>query len=176
LLIYKKDCIFAAGNQLKAFYIMKKILLFMFLAMPLAGLAQKSYVQIVLGDGLKISESNNFGSTLYLTGDIPTGIKDYYYTGYSSDDMTMGKLMNLLSKEGFVLEKAFGTGTDDHEIVIMSKSEPASLSKIQSIEVGNENPYEVARYNLQGIPVKETEKGVQIIVFSNFTTKTVVVE
>jgi hypothetical protein len=34
----------------------------------------------------------------------------------------------------------------------------------------------VARYNLQGIPVKETEKGVQIIVFSNFTTKTVVVE
>jgi len=155
---------------------MKKILLFMFLALPLAGLAQKSYVQIVLGDGLKISESNNFGSTLYLTGDIPTGIKDYYYTGYSSDDMTMGKLMNLLSKEGFVLEKAFGTGTDDHEIVIMSKSEPASLSKIQSIEVGNENPYEVARYNLQGIPVKETEKGVQIIVFSNFTTKTVVVE
>lgn len=54
---------------------MKKILLFMFLAMPLAGLAQKSYVQIVLGDGLKISESNNFGSTLYLTGDIPTALR-----------------------------------------------------------------------------------------------------
>jgi hypothetical protein len=34
----------------------------------------------------------------------------------------------------------------------------------------------VARYNLQGIPVKANEKGVQIIVYSNYTTKTIVVE
>jgi hypothetical protein len=36
--------------------------------------------------------------------------------------------------------------------------------------------YEVARYNLQGMPVKETEKGIQIVVFSNYTTKTIIKE
>ena len=35
---------------------------------------------------------------------------------------------------------------------------------------------EIARYNLQGIQVNENEKGVQIIVYSNYTTKTVVVQ
>ena len=35
---------------------------------------------------------------------------------------------------------------------------------------------EVARYNLQGIACSPTEKGVQIVVFSDYTTKTVIVE
>mgnify|MGYP003307038838 CR=1 FL=1 len=35
---------------------------------------------------------------------------------------------------------------------------------------------EIARYNLQGIPVTPSDKGIQIIVYSNYTTKTVVVE
>ena len=80
---------------------MKKILLFLLLALPLAGFAQKSYVHIYLTEGLKINESFQNGSTLYLTGDIPSGIKDYYYY---TQDMTMGRLMTLLGKEGFMLE------------------------------------------------------------------------
>jgi hypothetical protein len=60
---------------------------------------------------------------------------------------------------------------------IMSKNGSSTSSNIQSIKIEDEGePYEVARYNLQGIPVKANEKGVQIIVFSNYTTKTVVVE
>jgi hypothetical protein len=39
-----------------------------------------------------------------------------------------------------------------------------------------EDVNEIARYNLQGIPVNANEKGVQIIVYSNYTTKTVVVQ
>ena len=36
--------------------------------------------------------------------------------------------------------------------------------------------YEVARYNLQGMPIKESEKGIQIVVYSNYTTKTIIKE
>ena len=150
---------------------MKKILLFLLLALPLAGFAQKSYVHIYLTEGLKINESFQNGSTLYLTGDIPSGIKDYYYY---TQDMTMGRLMTLFGNEGFILEKAFEVG--EGEVVIMSRNEGSNPAKIQSVQSEDGTPYEVARYNLQGIPVKASEKGVQIIVYSNYTTKTVVVE
>ena len=155
---------------------MKKLLLFLFLAMPLIGYSQKSYVQINVKLNFDNSESNKYGSSMYLTGDIPSGIKDYYYESYSTDDMTPGKLMSLLSAKGYELEKAFATDTS-HEIIIMSKDASSSSSKIQNIKIEEEGePYEVARYNLQGMPVKETEKGIQIIVYSNYTTKTVIVE
>ena len=153
---------------------MKKLLLFLLLAMPFAAYAQKSYVHIYVTEGLKLSESHQSGSTMYLTGDIPSGIQDYYY--YFNDDMTIGKLMTLLGREGFVLEKAFEMGNGEGEIVIMSRSSSPSQSKIQSIQTDEGTPYEVARYNLQGMPVKATEKGIQIIVYSNYTTKAVIVE
>ncbi len=158
---------------------MKKILLFLFFAMPLMGFAQKSYVHIVVSYGsssLMLLESDASGHTIYLTGDIPSGVRDRY-TG--SDDMTIGKLMSLLGEKGYELEKAFLYYDSAYrgEIIIMSKSGSSSYSKIQNIKIEDEGePYEVARYNLQGIPVKANEKGVQIIVFSNYTTKTVVVE
>ena len=156
---------------------MKKILLFLFLAMPLMGFAQKSYVQLVVfGASTEKAESDTHGHRIYLTGDIPSGVKDYYSSTTASDDMTVGKLMSLLGENGYELEKAFSIDTSK-EIIIMSKSGSSSYSKIQSIKIEDEGePYEVARYNLQGMPVKANEKGVQIIVFSNYTTKTVVVE
>ena len=84
--------------------------------------------------------------------------------------------MSLLGEKGYELEKAFAFDSA-REIIIMSKSGSSSYSKIQNIKIEDEGePYEVARYNLQGIPVKANEKGVQIIVFSNYTTKTVIVE
>ena len=81
--------------------------------------------------------------------------------------------VNLLKAQ---LEKAFNSGTPGN-VFIMSKNVSSSSSNIQSIKIEDEGePYEVARYNLQGIPVKSYEKGVQVIVYSNYTTKTVVVE
>lgn len=153
--------------------IMKKILLFLFLAMPVMGFAQKSYVIICVSDGLGSKESHIGGATMSLSGDIPSGIKDSYNT---SDDITSGKIMCLLSEKGYELEKAFLRGSEN-AVIIMSKNGSSTSSKIQSIKIEDEGePYEVARYNLQGIPVKSYEKGVQVIVFSNYTTKTVVVE
>jgi hypothetical protein len=38
----------------------------------------------------------------------------------------------------------------------------------------NDEAKEVARYNLSGQPCSPSEKGVQIIVYSDFTTKTVI--
>lgn len=160
---------------------MKKILLFLFLAMPLMGFAQKSYVHIFFTYNSSLefirTESYEKGHDLRLTGDIPSGVKDRYQEGF--DDMTVGKLMSLLGEKGYELEKAFCyyDNSCKGEIIIMSKNGSSSYSKIQNIKTEDEGePYEVARYNLQGIPVKANEKGVQIIVFSNYTTKTVIVE
>lgn len=36
--------------------------------------------------------------------------------------------------------------------------------------------YKIARYNLQGKPIDATERGIQIIVYSNYTTKIIFVE
>lgn len=160
---------------------MKKILLFLFLAMPLMGFAQKSYVHITISYSnysyFTQVESSAWGHNISLTGDIPSGVKDRY--SCDEDDMTIGKLMSLLGEKGYELEKAllYYDSTNKGEVIIMSKKGSSSYSKIQNIKTEDEGePYEVARYNLQGIPVKANEKGVQIIVFSNYTTKTVVVE
>ena len=152
---------------------MKKILLFLFLAMPLLGFAQKSYVLICVSSGLDDWESSEFGgASMTLSGDIPSGIKNVYTY---SERISSGKIMCLLGDKGYELEKAFMNTPD--AIIIMSKNVSSSSSNIQSIKIEDEGePYEVARYNLQGIPVKSYEKGVQVIVYSNYTTKTVVVE
>ena len=68
-------------------------------------------------------------------------------------------------------------GSYNYRLVIMSKSGTPELGAIEEISTDdNTEAVEVARYNLQGIPVNENEKGVQIIVYSNYTTKTVVVQ
>lgn len=163
---------------------MKKILLFLFLAMPLMGFAQKSYVTVyaVLSNG-------NENCYIRLSGDIPPSMKkrydgkdfdgtEYYY-GYNY----IGSVLNILAKNGYSVEQMNSLSSSTSKSVIstflLSKpsDDSATPSKIQNIKTEDEGePYEVARYNLQGIPVKANEKGVQIIVFSNYTTKTVVVE
>lgn len=55
--------------------------------------------------------------------------------------MTLGKLITLLGKEGFALEKAFEVG----EVVIMSRSEGYNPAKIQTVLSEDVTPYEVAR-------------------------------
>ncbi len=159
---------------------MKKILFFLFLAMPLMGYAQKSYIHIYVNGYMN---RGAYGQSMYLTGDIPNGFDNSYGPGDGEKKMTIGTLLNKLSKEGFIIESqsmaAYASTTDSgtKEIIIMSRSGSSNPSKIQSVTIeGDGDPYEVARYNLQGMPVKENEKGVQIIVYSNYTTKTVIVE
>lgn len=160
---------------------MKKILtLVLLLGITSSIFAQKkSYVVVYC----KLSTTNS----AYLTGDIPTSMKSTYsYSDFSNriDNNTygwIGLLLNKLASNGFTVEN-MNTVFNSSNVVttyLLSKtsSGSSSASKIATVTTDpDEEVTEIARYNLQGIPVKESDKGLQIIVYSNYTTKTVVVE
>ena len=132
-----------------------------------AAWGQKSYVNVV-ADHIYSS----IYQEIYLTGDVPVGIKTHY-DSYGSEAMTVGKVLNLLAKEGFVVEQM--SCSAECEVILLSRIalDPEAVSHVTA---DDQEAVEVARYNLQGLPVSEDEKGVQIIVYSNFTTKTIIVE
>ena len=164
---------------------MKKILLlFLVVLYNCDVFAQNSYVRIY-----KYSDY-----IFYFDGEIPSEIassltptsndtyaKDYTYKysfndTYGNEKRTYFYWINLFASYGYELEFM---GNELYKGFILSKpSTPSSSSipRVQADENIDEEVYEVARYNLQGIPVRKTEKGVQIIVYSNYTTKTVIVE
>lgn len=150
---------------------MKKLLSFIFLlTVGTSAFAQKSYLNIVASD-----LNNSDGSYLYLTGDVPSDMKDYY--NYKK----IGDILNQLSQKGFEVEfmSAIGTGSTSNCKVnyLLSKKSPGSSNAIQRVQADpDEEVTEVARYNLQGMPIGKNEKGIQIVVYSNYTTKTIIVE
>lgn len=132
-----------------------------------AAWGQKSYVNVV-ADHIYSS----IYQEIYLTGDVPVGIKTHY-DSYGSEAMTVGKVLNLLAKEGFVVEQM--SCSAECEVILLSRL-VLDPEAIPHVTTDDQEAVEVARYNLQGLPVSEDEKGVQIIVYSNFTTKTIIVE
>ena len=149
---------------------MKKVLLFFCLLMASVGaFAQKSYVNVVVQGSL------SYSVYAHLSGDVPSSMKDSYS---SSDKKTIGDILNELSKNSFEVETmtSYVTGSNAYTIYLLSKKSSNSSSYVQAVYANDENAYEIARYNLQGLPVNENEKGIQIIVFSNYTTKTIIVE
>jgi len=127
--------------------------------------AQKSYVNVVCY--FYSSSSGN----VYLSGDIPSGINTEY-----SVSTSIGTILNMLSEKGFEVEFMCGMGADSKIVNYLLSKKTSSYNAVRSVQIDNEDVIEVARFNLQGIPVNENEKGVQIIVYSNYTTKTVVVQ
>ncbi len=132
-----------------------------------AAWGQKSYVNVV-ADHIYSS----IYQEIYLTGDVPVGIKTHY-DSYGSEAMTVGKVLNLLAKEGFVVEQM--SCSAECEVILLSRL-ALDPEAVPHVTADDQEAVEVARYNLQGLPVNEDEKGVQIIVYSNFTTKTIIVE
>ena len=132
-----------------------------------AAWGQKSYVNVV-ADHIYSS----IYQEIYLTGDVPVGIKTHY-DSYGSEAMTVGKVLNLLAKEGFVVEQM--SCSAECEVILLSRI-ALDPEAVPHVTADDQEAVEVARYNLQGLPVNEDEKGVQIIVYSNFTTKTIIVE
>ena len=128
---------------------------------------QKSYVNVV-ADHIYSS----IYQEIYLTGDVPVGIKTHY-DSYGSEAMTVGKVLNLLAKEGFVVEQM--SCSAECEVILLSRI-ALDPEAVPHVIADDQEAVEVARYNLQGLPVNEDEKGIQIIVYSNFTTKTIIVE
>lgn len=133
----------------------------------IAAWGQKSYVNVV-ADHIYSS----IYQEIYLTGDVPVGIKTHY-DSYGSEAMTVGKVLNLLAKEGFVVDQM--SCSAECEVILLSRL-ALDPEAIPHVTADDQEAVEVARYNLQGLPVSEDEKGVQIIVYSNFTTKTIIVE
>jgi hypothetical protein len=132
--------------------------------------AQKSYVNMVSYH----SSSETTKPNIYLTGEIPAGMdKTFIHTH------TTGDVLNMLADEGFIVElhsMSSGASSGFYQTYLLSKSSSNTYNSVRSVQIDDEDITEVARYNLQGMPVNENEKGIQIIVYSNYTTKTVIVQ
>lgn len=143
--------------------------------------SQKKYVTV------RATMAYSLDAPVMLSGDIPASMKNRYDNDdfVLSDDgfgtnYCVGNVLNLLSKHGFIVEQmstAAATSPADilHMTFLLSKSEIISSNKLEE-NLHNKATSIVARYNLQGVPVNENEKGVQIIVYSNYTIKTIVKE
>ena len=149
---------------------MKRSLILFFLFMTCFSVyAQKNYVNVVA-----FFSSTSMTGDVYLSGDIPIGIDTKY-----SSSTSIGTILNMLSEKGFEVEFMCGMGgssSSNRNVNYLLSKKTGSYNAVRSIQIGDEDVTEIARYNLQGIPVNENEKGIQIIVYSNYTTKTVIVQ
>lgn len=141
--------------------------------------AQKEYITVLYS----VNHTSS-GSTTYTTiyGNVPEGMTKSNSSG--GLDTTM-EIITKLSELGYTLENVTPqnrviSATDYHNYNYYLFSKPVSSIATQAkhitTETDNAEVTEVARYNLQGMPVDTTEKGIQIVVYSNYTTKTVIVE
>ena len=110
-----------------------------------------------------------------LSGAVPPELaaSDWYY--YKS----VGNVLNLLAEHGFVVEQVTGYGYGSagfREVYLLSKPAGSPSDGIETVRQDDADVTEVARYNLQGLPVNADEKGVQIVVYSNFTARAVIVQ
>ena len=150
---------------------MKKFILFFPLFfVGLSLFAQKSYINVAAAD-----LAYEYGQYIYLTGNVPSDMKKYYMK------VSIGDILNTLSEKGYVVEfmcnLSSGSSSPRGVNYLLSKNDSGSANAIQRVRADiDEEVTEVARYNLQGMPVTESEKGIQIIVYSNYTTKTIIKE
>ena len=165
---------------------MKKLLCALCLSLAAVSLwAQKEYVIIrAVVNGQDYSSgivqyktpSFTFSSDAYLL--MPSN------PGYDENFVVFRRAVDELVAAGFVIEQSNGYGygsNGDAMLLVFARQssggfDPAGISRVRPDDDTDGEVREVARYNLQGIPVGKNEKGVQIIVYSNYTTKTVIVE
>ena len=148
--------------KLKIIKTMKRIFITLCLFMACLSInAHKSYVYIIF---------NHFNSSIYRCGGIPTDIYE------SIKDSSFSIILNTLSEIGYEVEFISPVNESSKVLYLLSKKTDSGYNNVPSVQSDNDNVTEIARYNLQGMPVKESEKGIQIIVYSNYTTKTVIVQ
>ena len=73
----------------------------------------------------------------------------------------------------FIGENAF-EGCCSLQSIHYGGLQPSAVRGVEATGVSNNETEEIARYDLSGRPCSPREKGVQIIVYSDFTTKTIV--
>lgn len=160
---------------------MKKMLFTLFLmVLGTCAFAQKSYVTVY-------APIDNWNVFVRLSGNIPSSMMDTYRASdFSLSYETrvyswIGNVLNLLANEGFVVEQmnTVFDGTFLYSTYLLSKGGTSTnpSNAIKRVQADpDEEVTEVARYNLQGMPIGKNEKGIQIVVYSNYTTKTIIVE
>ena len=157
---------------------MKKVgLLLCLIISSICVYSQKSYVIMAVYEG-----SSNKVVDINLNGDVPIDMNQRY-ENYISDRYG-SDILNLLAQHGFEVEQmsqitrnySSGNIASQYFLYLLSKKSSSTPSNVRQIVTDDENVTEVARYNLQGMPVYANEKGIQIIVYSNYTTKTVIVQ
>ena len=160
---------------------MKRIIFILCLLIGISTSARKSYIHIVATE-----VKSTIAQTIYLTGDVPPGFSDYYLY---YDNMTIGQLLNELADYGYELEfmeapalsttnTSSSSGNYMQMCYVVSKevSSGGPITKAPTVNSDKGEAYIVARYDLQGLPVSEDTKGVQIIVYSDYSTETKIVE
>lgn len=76
----------------------------------------------------------------------------------------------------FIGEDAFA-GCLSLQNIFYGESTPSFVRSIKDETSDNDDdPMEVARYDLSGRPCRSSDKGIQVVVYSNYTTKTIIVE
>ncbi len=161
---------------------MKRILIIFLLGiLSSLSFAAKSYVFV----------KQRTGDGCALWGEIPNGMKDYYY------NVHIGDILNELGHQGYILDKFEVTSASEsysssnpsrleieyEYVAILSKDAEDASNGDNNVSTGtsgrrasSDEPTEIARYNLQGLPITGNEQGVQIIVYSDYTTKTILKE
>ena len=125
--------------------------------------AQKSFIFV------SASHYYNTEYNIRLSGNLPSTMKNYY------SQTEIAEVLNELSDNGYELTSNYAVGNTS--VFLFSKDRNQSANAIRSVKATDDSEvYEVARYNLQGLPINENEKGIQIIVYSNYTTKTIIRE
>lgn len=119
-----------------------------------------SYVSI-------IRNSNKYTT---LSGNVPSG--------NNWENISIDALLSELSKYSFQLDfHTFNQYVRDsfieniQELFILSKRDTGSGSSVRNAKSYNNETKEIARYNIKGVAVDRNYKGVQIIVYSDYTTK-----
>ena len=150
---------------------MKKLLLSIAAAFTLfTATAQRSYVSLYIN----MNAVDSKWVSARVSGDIPASMKDYYVETY--DRLSDGELINMLANEGFTIDKIAAMG-ETNCVVIMSKNSSGDSGIItQSVDEQVTNAVEIARYDLQGRLVDDDCPGLQIVVYSDYSAKTVVVK
>ena len=150
---------------------MKKILLSVAAAFALfTATAQRSYVSLYIN----MNAADSKWVSARVSGDIPESMKDYYAATY--DRLSDGELINMLANEGFTIDKIAAMG-ETKCVGIMSKNSSSDSCIItKSADEHTTNAVESARYDLQGRLVDDDCPGLQIVVYSDYSAKTVVVK
>lgn len=123
---------------------------------------QKSYIKI-------FAERRSGADIMYLYGDLPAYIKNKYEI---EDNKRLENIINELSKKGYQVEHFI---SEINNLGILSVILSKIKSDITSVRNTNTNDnnivIEKARYNLNGVPINKNEKGIQIVVYSDYSTK-----